>query len=94
MANADFMAYLQGRRGGFNPYSAGDKRYGPSGRSAPNVGPTSAQGKAGYNKRDAEAKRLRNAMLRRMQAQQSGNYASAAAQRPLPKGLYPGPGGF
>jgi hypothetical protein len=93
MANADFMAYLQGRRSGFNPYSAGNKQYG-GGRNAPNVGPTSAQGQAGYNKRDAEARRLRNAMLRRMQARQSGNYASAAAQRPLPKGLYPGPGGF
>jgi hypothetical protein len=91
MANADFAAYLQGRRQGFNPYAAGDKKY-PGG--SPNNGPTSAQGQAGYAKRDAQARRLRNAMLRKMQANQSGRYASSASQRPLPKGLYPGPGGF
>lgn len=85
----DFMAYLQGRRQGFTPYSAGAKTYG-SGRSAPNVG---ASDKKGYRERDNKASSMRNALLRRLQARQSGNYASADAQRPT-RNLYPGPGGF
>lgn len=88
MANADFMAYLQGRRQGFNPYAAGDKVYG-GGRHAPNVGPSD---KAGYRLRDQKAKQHRNAVLRRMQAKQQGKYASPAALRHIPEGLYPGPG--
>lgn len=45
----------------FNSTAAGDKKYGISGRSAPNVGPVS--NKAGYAKRDikiAAAKKLKN----------------------------------
>ena len=87
--NQDFLAYLQGRRNGFNSYAAGDKVYG-GGRSAPNIGPSD---KKGYRKRDLAAKNMRNAMLRRMQARQSGRYASADAMRPIHKSLYPGPGG-
>ena len=92
MANADFLAYLQGRRNpnGFNPYAAGDKRYG-FGRRGPNVGPTNDT--LGYAKRDREAKGRRNAILRRMQARQKGKYASANAQRYIPNSAYPGPGG-
>ena len=87
--NEDFLAYLQGRRQSFTPYSAGAKTYG-SGRSAPNVG---ASDKKGYRERDNKAKGMRAALLRRMQAQQSGRFASADAQRPI-NNLYPGPGGF
>lgn len=74
MADPNFMAYMKKRQQGFNPYAAGNKQY-PEG--APNVGPVSAEGQAGYDERDAKAKRMRNAMLRRMQASQSGRLMSA-----------------
>ena len=91
MANRDFTDYLQGRGQSFNPYSAGNKRYGPEGRRAPNVGPTEDQ--AGYKERDNRARLLRNAALRKMKAYQKKNYASADAQRPLPKTPYKGRAG-
>jgi len=56
---------------GFNKYAAGNKVYG-GGRPMPTVGPVDP---AGYKERDA-LKVRRTAMLRRMQAQQSGNYMS------------------
>lgn len=62
---------------GFNPYSAGNKVYG-AGRPMPTVGPVN---KAGYRKRDNMAKARRNALLRRLKAQQAGNYGSADARR-------------
>ena len=34
-----FLEYLQGAGQNFQPYAAGNKRYGASGRSAPNIGP-------------------------------------------------------
>lgn len=86
--NQDFSAYLTGNSGtggGFNSYAAGDKQYGP-GRMAPNIG---ASDKAGYQVRDQRAGMMRNALLRRMQAMQSGDYASPAAQRPLLGTPYP-----
>lgn len=71
MANDDnnFLRYLQGSVQTFNPYGAGQKLYG-SGRSAPNIGPTNSP--EGYYTRDRKAKARRNAMLRKMKADQSG----------------------
>jgi hypothetical protein len=48
--------------GGFNPYSAGKKRYG-SGRPMPTVGKVTD--KAGYNERDAKMKARKEALIRR-----------------------------
>lgn len=85
----DFLAYVQGRRQQFTPYAAGNKTYG-GGRSAPNIG---ASDKSGYRERDAKAKLRREALLKRMKANQAGKFASANAQRPIGNS-YPGPGGF
>lgn len=57
---------------GFNPYAAGNKRYG-GGRSMPNIGPVSGQGQMGYAQRDNQAKARKEAILRRLQGQMSGN---------------------
>lgn len=70
MANQDFLEYLRGRGMSFNPYSAGEKRYG-SGRTSPNIGPVD---KLGYRERDAKAGVSRNAMLRRLKARQQNRY--------------------
>lgn len=56
----------------FNSYAAGNKVYG-FGRSNPTNGPVD---QLGYKERDAQRLR-RNALLRRMKAQQSGNYMSS-----------------
>jgi hypothetical protein len=76
--DADFIAYLQGRGQSFSSYAAGPKRYG-GGRSAPNVGPSD---KSGYRERDRKAKSKREAMLRRLQAAQKGNFMSSAYLSP------------
>lgn len=55
------------------PYGVGKKLYG-SGRSNPTMGPVD---KLGYRERDRKTKAKRNAMLRRLKAQQKGNYMSA-----------------
>lgn len=47
-----------------NPYATGNKRYGASGRSAPNVG--AVRNKGGYNARDQRARARKNAMLDRL----------------------------
>lgn len=51
-------------------YSAGTKRYG-AGRSMPNIGPVSDL--LGYAQRDNENQARRNALLRRLRAQDTGN---------------------
>lgn len=56
----------------YNPYATGNRVYG-GGRSMPNIGPSDP---AGYRERDKLHKARRNAMLRRMKAQQSGNLMS------------------
>jgi len=56
----------------FNPYSVGDKVYG-SGRPMPTLGPVNKQG---YRERDRLAAARRQALLRRMQMSQAGNYMS------------------
>jgi hypothetical protein len=77
--DASFMDYMQGRRQGFNPYAAGQKRYGASARSAPNVGPTGSP--EGYDMRERKNNARRNAMLRKMKAKQSGRHMSSDALR-------------
>lgn len=52
-------------------YAAGNKRYG-GGRDAPNVG--MALDPVGYRERDRKAAARRNAMLRRLQQQQRGQF--------------------
>lgn len=61
-----------GASSGFQSYAAGAKRYG-AGRSMPNIGNVSGTGLQGYAKRDAEAKARKQAIMRRLKAQQSGN---------------------
>lgn len=58
--------------GGFNPFSAGAKRYG--GLSSPTMGPVDP---LGYKERDLRTQARRNAILRRLKAQQSSNYMSS-----------------
>lgn len=70
-------AYFSKGKSGINPYAAGDKIYG-AGRSFPTMGPVDPMG---YKERDAKASARRNAILRRLQAKQSGKYASADALR-------------
>lgn len=55
---------------GFNPYAAGDKRYG-AGRPMPNIGPVANT--QGYSERDNRAEARKGAILRRMKGQSSGN---------------------
>ena len=57
----------------FNKYAAGNKIYG-SGRSNPTSGPVDPMG---YRVRDRKTAARRNALLRRMKAQQAGKYMSA-----------------
>lgn len=71
------MAFFSPRTSGISPYSVGEKIYG-GGRSFPTTGPVDPMG---YRERDAKASARRNAVLRRLQAKQSGKYASADALR-------------
>lgn len=71
------MADFAKSTSGINPYAVGNKIYG-GGRSFPTMGPVDPMG---YRERDAKASARRSAVLRRMQAQQSGNYGSADAMR-------------
>lgn len=54
----------------FNPYAAGDKRYG-AGRMAPNIGPNSDV--LGYATRDNKAKAKKAAIQRRLRGQATGD---------------------
>lgn len=82
--------YSAGRGQSFTSYAAGGKIYG-GGRNAPNVGPV--RNMQGYAERDNKAKGMRAALLRRMKANKTGNFASSAAQTP-PRNLFSGPGGY
>lgn len=57
---------------GFNAYAAGNKYY-EGGRPFPNIGPVSGSGRLGYDKRDNEAQAKKNAVLRRLKGQMTGN---------------------
>lgn len=85
----NLMDYLQGRGQNFNAYSAGNKVFNGS-SNAPNRGPIAD--KTGYVERDNKAKGMREALLRRIKANQSGHYFSSAAMTP-PRNLFAGPGG-
>lgn len=77
----ELLRLLRGKRTqvASNPYAAGNKRYGVSGRDAPNIGPSDP---TGYKERDAKAGATRNAVLRRLKAKQRGRYASQDYQDP------------
>ncbi len=66
---------FQGKQ--FLPYSAGNKTYG-GGRDAPNIGPVDP---TGHRERDLKYQARRTALLRRLKAVNSGNYASADVGR-------------
>jgi hypothetical protein len=71
-----FAQYGDKKLDGYNPLAAGAKQYGAAGAgNAPNRGPVSAQGQRGYDERTMKANAQRNALLRRMQAEQKGAYA-------------------
>lgn len=72
---------------GFNPYAAGNKHYG-GGRNFPNMGPVSGQGMLGYNQRDNEARAKKNAILRRLKGQATGNPMNANVARANVGGVY------
>lgn len=59
-----------GNGGGFNPFSAGTKRYG-AGRNNPTMGPVD---RAGYIDRDAALRARRNAILRKIASSPRGQY--------------------
>ena len=61
-----------GAQTGYNSYAAGIRHYN-GGRSMPNIGPVSGSGILGYAQRDAMAKARKEAIMRRLKAQQSGN---------------------
>jgi hypothetical protein len=65
----------------YNPYAAGAKKYGLSGRSAPNVGPTDFEGMKGYHQRDQKAQARKQAALQMMQAAQKSQYMNPAYLR-------------
>ncbi len=67
------MAYTPRVAYEFNPYAVGNKIYG-GGRSFPTSG---AVDPTGYRERDLQTKARRDALLRRMRAQNSGKYMSA-----------------
>lgn len=57
---------------GFNRYAAGPKTYGLGMNSAAQSGPMGPDGAAGYKERDAMAAARKRAIMRRLQATQSG----------------------
>lgn len=54
----------------FNPYAAGTKSYG-AGRPMPNIGPVGQP--QGYDERDNRTQARKNAIMRRMKGQNTGN---------------------
>jgi hypothetical protein len=59
----------------FNPYAAGNKRYG-AGRSMPNIGPVAHP--QGYAERDNRAQARKNAIMRRMRGANTGNPSNSS----------------
>jgi hypothetical protein len=70
-------AYTPRSTSSYNPYAVGDKVYG-GGRSFPTAGKVDRQG---YKERDAVAKARKDAILRRMKANDRGKFASADSMR-------------
>ena len=73
------MAGMENMKSSFNPYAAGAKRYGASGRDFPNIGPTDSP--EGYKERDLVKRAKRNYMLRMMKQKQKGKFMSPEALR-------------
>lgn len=63
----------------YTPYAAGAKTYGLGQRTNPTMGVVD---KGGYMERDAMAAARKEAIMRKMKAQQQGNYMSSAALNP------------
>lgn len=70
-------AYTPRSTSSYNPYAVGNKVYG-GGRSFPTAGMVDKQG---YNERDAVSKARKDAILRRMKANDRGKFASADSMR-------------
>lgn len=70
-------AYTPRSTSSYNPYAVGEKIYG-GGRSFPTAGMVDKQG---YRERDAVSQARKDAILRRMQANNTGKYASADSLR-------------
>lgn len=68
------MSAYVGQPDSYNAYAAGNKIY-SLGRSNPTMGPVDP---TGYKERDAITRTRRNALLRRLQAGNSGNFMSSA----------------
>jgi hypothetical protein len=64
----------------FLPYAAGNKIYGPGGRSNPTSGPVDP---TGHKERDLKYKARRAAMLRRLKAKSKGHYANPDVGRSI-----------
>ena len=71
------MAYSNRETSSYNPYAVGNKIYG-GGRSFPTSGPVDPMG---YRERDSVAAARRDAILRRLKANNKGDYGSADALR-------------
>lgn len=71
------MAYVSPSTSDVAPYAVGNKVYG-GGRPIPNIGPVDPMG---YQERDAKAAARRNAILRRLEANAKGDFASFDAKR-------------
>jgi len=68
---------------GFSAYAAGNKSYGLTGRSAPNIGPVGDL--SGYRVRDRkrQADAHRNALLKQLQSRLGGNFLSSDSLKPV-----------
>lgn len=69
----------------FNPYAAGNKRYG-AGRSMPNIGPVAHP--QGYAERDNKAQARKNAIMRRMKGTSKGNPSNPDVTGYSTKGVF------
>lgn len=72
-----------GMTGGFNKYAAGEKRYGASGRTAPNIGPTNSP--EGYQERDLLARTRKAAMMRKLKSLKGGSVMQPDVLRNMPR---------
>jgi hypothetical protein len=68
-----YVPHTFGSPYGFNSYAAGNKQYG-LGRSNPTMGPVD---KTGYKERDRLQRARQNAIIKRLQDMQIGNYMSS-----------------
>lgn len=69
----------------FNPYAAGNKHYG-AGRNMPTIGPVASP--QGYDERDNRADARKNAILRRLKGQGTGNPMNKSVMGYTTKGVF------